>query len=41
LAIFTNFSRRHSPLALINPPPDLDPGILQRFGAEVRPILAR
>ena len=39
LAIFTNFSRRDSPLLTLNPPPDPDPDTLARHRAEIRAIL--
>jgi ectoine hydroxylase-related dioxygenase (phytanoyl-CoA dioxygenase family) len=39
LAIFANFSRRDSPLLLLNPAPDPSPLVLERHSAEIRALL--
>jgi hypothetical protein len=39
MAIFTNFSRRDSPLMMINPSPDPRPEVLGRHPAEIQAIL--
>jgi ectoine hydroxylase-related dioxygenase (phytanoyl-CoA dioxygenase family) len=39
LALFANFSRRDSPLLLLNPAPDPSPETLARHGAEIQLLL--
>jgi ectoine hydroxylase-related dioxygenase (phytanoyl-CoA dioxygenase family) len=39
LAVFAHFSRRDSPLLLLNPAPDPSPETLARPGAEIQAIL--